>query len=37
MDPTKITIIVYFPPLALVWQLRKTLGSTGYYRKFIKG
>jgi hypothetical protein len=37
VDPSKISIIVDFPPPTLVKQLCTTLGHTGYYRKFIKG
>jgi hypothetical protein len=37
VDPSKIAIIVDFPPPTLVKQLCTYLGHTGYYRKFIKG
>jgi hypothetical protein len=37
VDPSKIAIIVDFPPPTSVKQLHTTLGHTGYYRKFIKG
>jgi hypothetical protein len=37
VDPSKISIIVDFPPPTSVKQLRTMLGHTGYYRKFIKG
>jgi hypothetical protein len=37
VDPSKIAIIVDFPPPTLVKQLPTVLGHTGYYRKFIKG
>ena len=37
MDPSKITIIVDFPPSSIVKQLRTTLGHMGYYWKFIRG
>jgi len=37
VNPTNIVVIVHFPPLNSVKQLRNTLGHTGYYRKFIKG
>jgi hypothetical protein len=36
VDPSKIAIIVDFPPLISVKQLRTMLGHTGYCRKFIK-
>jgi hypothetical protein len=37
VDPSKIEIIVYLPPLTSVKQLHIVLGHTGYYKKFIKG
>jgi hypothetical protein len=37
VDPAKIAVIINLQPPKLVRQLRKTLGHTGYYRKFIKG
>jgi hypothetical protein len=37
MDPTKIAVIVDFPPPTSVRHFPATLGHTGYYRKFIKG
>jgi hypothetical protein len=37
VDLAKIAVIVNLPPPKLVWQLRATLGHTGYYNKFIKG
>jgi hypothetical protein len=37
VDPSKVAIIVDFPPPTLVKQLCTMLGHTGYYRKFIKG
>jgi hypothetical protein len=37
VDPTKIAVIVNFPPPKIVCHLREKLGHTGYYRKFIKG
>ena len=37
LDPAKIAIIVGLPPPTTVKQLRKTLGHTRYYQKFIKG
>jgi hypothetical protein len=37
VDPAKIAIIINLPPPKIVYQLRATLGHTGYYRKFIKG
>jgi hypothetical protein len=37
VDPAKIAVIVKLPPPKIVFQLRETLGHTGYYRKFIKG
>jgi hypothetical protein len=37
VDPSKIAIIVDFPPPTSVKQLRIVLGHTGYYKKFIKG
>jgi hypothetical protein len=37
LDPSKISIIVDFPPPTLVKQLCTVLGDIGYYRKFIKG
>jgi len=36
VDPSKIAIIVDFPPPTLVKQLHTMLGHTRYYRKFIK-
>jgi hypothetical protein len=36
VDPSKIAIIVDFPPPTSVKQLHIALGHTGYYRKFIK-
>jgi hypothetical protein len=37
VDPANIVVIVNLPPPKSVCQLRKTLGHTRYYRKFIKG
>ena len=37
VDPSKIEIIVDFPPPNSIKQLHTALGHTGYYRKFIKG
>jgi hypothetical protein len=37
VDPSKIAIIVYFPPPTSFKQLRTVLGHTEYYRKLIKG
>jgi hypothetical protein len=37
VDPTKIAVIVNLPPPKTFYNLRATLGHTGYYRKFIKG
>jgi hypothetical protein len=37
VDPTKIAVIVNLQPPKTVYQLRATLGHTGYYKKFIKG
>ena len=37
LDPAKIAIIVDLPPPTTMKQLRKTLGHTRYYQKFIKG
>jgi hypothetical protein len=37
MDLVKIVVIVKLPAPKIVYQLRETLGHTGYYRKFIKG
>jgi hypothetical protein len=37
VDPSKIAVIVDFPPPTSVKQLCTALGHTGYYRKFIKG
>jgi hypothetical protein len=37
VDPAKIAVIVNLPPPKSFFQLRETLGHTGYYRKFIKG
>ena len=37
VDPAKIAIIVNLPPPNSDKKLRRTLGHTGYYRKFIKG
>jgi hypothetical protein len=37
VDPSKIAIIVDFPPPTLVKQMHTVLGIIGYYRKFIKG
>jgi hypothetical protein len=37
VDPAKIALIINLPPPKLVCQLRKTLGHTRYYKKFIKG
>jgi hypothetical protein len=37
VDPAKIVVIVNLPPLDSVWQLKSTLGHTGYYKKFIRG
>jgi hypothetical protein len=37
MDPAKIVVIVNLPAPKIVYQLRATLGHTGYYKKFIKG
>jgi hypothetical protein len=37
VDPAKIAVIVNLPPPKIVYQLRATLGHTGYYKKFIKG
>jgi hypothetical protein len=37
VDPAKIAVIVNLPPPKIVFQLRETLGHTGYYRKFKKG
>jgi hypothetical protein len=37
VDPSKIAIIIDFPPPTSVKQLHTMLGHTGYYRKFIKG
>jgi hypothetical protein len=36
VDPSKIAIIVDFPPPTSVKQLCIALEHTGYYRKFIK-
>jgi hypothetical protein len=37
VDPAKIVVIVNLPPPKSMRQLRKTLGHTGYYKKFING
>jgi hypothetical protein len=37
VDPSRISIIVDFPPPTSVKQLCTVLGHTGYYMKFIKG
>jgi hypothetical protein len=37
VDPTNIAVIINLPPPKTVYQLRGTLGHTGYYKKFIKG
>ena len=37
VDPTKITLILSFPPPTNVNMLGAMRGHTGYYRKFIKG
>jgi hypothetical protein len=37
VEPTKIIVIVNFPPSESMRQLRTTLSHTGYYHKFIKG
>jgi hypothetical protein len=37
VDHAKIAIIVNLPPPNSVCYLRKTLGHTSYYRKFMKG
>ena len=37
VDLVKITLILHLPLLINVNMIRKTLGHTGYYRKFIKG
>jgi hypothetical protein len=37
VDPAKIAVIVNLLAPKTVFQLRATLGHTGYYRKFIKG
>jgi hypothetical protein len=37
VDPSKISIIVDFPPPTSVKQLRTALGHNGYYKKFMKG
>jgi hypothetical protein len=37
VDQTKIAIIVNLPAPKIAYQLRATLGHTGYYKKFIKG
>jgi hypothetical protein len=36
-DPTKIAVIISFPPPESVRYLRTTMGHIEYYRKFIKG
>jgi hypothetical protein len=37
VDPAKIAVIVNLPAPKTGYQVRATLGHTGYYRKFIKG
>ena len=37
VNPTKIALILSFPPSTNVKILRETLGNTRYYHKFIKG
>jgi hypothetical protein len=37
VDLAKIAVIVNLPPPKTIFQLRATLGHTGYYKKFIKG
>jgi hypothetical protein len=37
VDPSKIAVIVDFPPPTAVKQMCTALGHTGYYRKLIKG
>ena len=37
VDPSKIALILIFPPPTNVKKLRDTLGHIGYYRKSIRG
>jgi hypothetical protein len=37
VDHAKIAFIVNLPPPKLVRKLRETMGSTSYYKKFVKG
>jgi hypothetical protein len=37
MDPEKITTMVQWPKPANIKALRRILGLTSYYRKFIQG
>ena len=37
LNPTKVLIVLELPPPTSVMQLRRVLGHTGYYRKFIRG
>lgn len=36
VDPIKITVLTNIPPLKIIKELRRFLGSTKYYRKFIE-